>query len=460
MNEILNKNFLVELFGACFKPAYNDLLQVVVKEVKPIYLPTEEYKQILRALQIGYNTLNKAPSLPALSQKFSDDLEVLSLIEEIIKVKEVDGQQLLEELEKFNKEREFLKTYDELADLWNKGDKETAYKMLLTTADKINNYSLTQSSFTPVFSGMNHRHQARIVASNDKGGKETRKVPLNISEQDDILHGGMDRGDTYLYIGGSGRYKSTALRYHGYSAAKQGFTVVHFQAEDTKETTLNLYDSALLGESLYNVESANVTDKKINALITSLKKANFEGGEIYLKAFEKFSGANLADCIKLLNELRRQVGQIHLIIFDYLELFDPSDGVKYSANDSRQKRESIANKMKNIAMEFDSAVLTATQSSDLSQDLLDDEDFVLTRNHISEFKGLVKPFSGVFTLNQTRDESENGVMRIYNDKFRKYPSRQIVKIGQSVNIGRFYSQKKTIEFGFYKSRSILTEKEI
>lgn len=451
MQEKLNKDFLIELFAAAFKPNMSDLFGIVVKEIDMSYLPTETYKYVLKELQISHNTIKRAPTIPVLSQHFSDNLKVLDLLNKISKVDIIDKDSLLKQLETFVKEREFLVNYDDFKDLWNGGKKQEVYDLMLSTANKINTYSLTQNTFTKVLGNFETRHSNRLdnVFEAQMRGK-VKKVPYFIDQQDEITKGGMLKGHTYLYCAISGGFKSTALRYHAYQAALAGYKVVHFQAEDNEETTTESYDSALLGSSLYELDHLEIDSKKVKGLVTKLKQNLATGaGEIYLKAFEQFDTATLADCRKYLFDLIRDIGEVDLIVFDYLELFDPSDGQKYKSDDVRGKRIAIANKLKNIAMEFNAVVLTATQMQDVKQNLLDDPEFFLTRNHISEFKGLVKPFSGVHTLNQTTDEYDSGVMRIYNDKFRKLRARQIVKIANAVQVGRFYSKPKTLEKNFF-----------
>lgn len=451
MQEKLNPDFLIELLGGCLKPNNKDLLQVVVKEVDYQYLPNETYKSIFKEICNSFSTIKRAPSIGTLSQNFSEDLKILDLLNKFKKIDEVDKESLLDQLEKFIKEREFLLKYDEFGELWNSGKKDEVYKLMLKTAEKISDFSLRKDSFTRVFGSLNERHNSRRLSAQAERQKgRIKKVPFFIDAQDDIVRGGMDRGHTFIYIGGSGKFKSTALRYHAYQAALAGYTVVHFQAEDTEETTTNQYDSALLGSSMYELENVELDSRDFKKLETHLLKVTKEGGEVYLKTFEGFGGANLADCTKYLHDLQREVGEIHLIVWDYLELFSPSDGVIYKSDDTRQKREAVANGFKNMCMQFNSAGLTATQAMDIPQNLQEDPEFVIRRQHISEFKGLVKPFSGVMSLNQTPDEYEDGLMRIFNDKFRLYPSGQVTKIAQSVQVGRFYSKKKTIQMNLYK----------
>ena len=70
----------------------------------------------------------------------------------------------------------------------------------------------------------------------------------------------------------------------------------------------------------------------------------------------------------------------------------------------------------------------------------------MTRSDISEFKGAIKPFSYFLTLNQTDDEYDSGTMRIFIDKLRKYKSRRLFTIAQSMENSRFYNSSKTLDY--------------
>lgn len=77
----------------------------------------------------------------------------------------------------------------------------------------------------------------------------------------------------------------------------------------------------------------------------------------------------------------------------------------------------------------------------------------MTRYDISEFKGAVKPFSYFGTLNQTKDEYEAGIMRIFNDKIRKKKAKQVIRICQAYEFDRFYDRNRTIK-EFYPEGNI------
>ena len=73
----------------------------------------------------------------------------------------------------------------------------------------------------------------------------------------------------------------------------------------------------------------------------------------------------------------------------------------------------------------------------------------MTRYDISENKGLTKPFSYFFTLNQTVDEYTNGIMRMFFDKVRKYKGQKLITIAQAYDYEKFYDRNRTLEL-FHK----------
>jgi murein tripeptide amidase MpaA len=137
-------------------------------------------------------------------------------------------------------------------------------------------------------------------------------------------------------------------------------------------------------------------------------------------------------------------GHIDLVTIDYLEKIQPISNYQYKPSEERERRKLLADQMKNIALEFKTRILTATQASTIEASQWNDPNFVMTRFNISEVKALVDPFSFVFTLNQTGDEYESRYMRIYGDKIRNYPAKQTIGIYQAYHFEKFYDRKKTI----------------
>ncbi len=75
----------------------------------------------------------------------------------------------------------------------------------------------------------------------------------------------------------------------------------------------------------------------------------------------------------------------------------------------------------------------------------------MTRFNTSQGKNLVDPFSFFITMNQTPDEKNKKIMRLYMDKVRKYKSGQLVHIYQNYEFEKFYDRMKTVK-EFYKPK--------
>ena len=73
-----------------------------------------------------------------------------------------------------------------------------------------------------------------------------QRVPFGIDYLDD-KYGGMDPGDTALWIARSGVGKSTLLRWTAMSAALNGFDVLHIICEESKEKIHTKYTTMWTG---------------------------------------------------------------------------------------------------------------------------------------------------------------------------------------------------------------------
>jgi hypothetical protein len=98
-----------------------------------------------------------------------------------------------------------------------------------------------------------------------------------------------------------------------------------------------------------------------------------------------------------------------------------------------------------LAMEFNAVVHTATQSSNIPEEMKNDPEFVITRAQLSEDKGKLRPVDIFITINQTRDESKEEVMRLHTDKLRDYKNGSPILIANNFSCARFYDRKRTIE---------------
>lgn len=440
-------DFVVELIKVALSNP--KILRIVREHVKFQYLYNEPQKKIFKFIFDTYDTTSRAPSIGMIGQTYSTDQEVISVLSKAKRIV-VDNEQqddIIQVLEAFIIDSRFRILYDKLGDLYNEGKKKEAITLLSKESTEINNFRLKDNYYTTVFKDFDERQSER---NRSLDTVLLEKLTFGIHELDDQTRGGMNKGTSTLIMARSGVGKSTFLRWIGLCNARLGRRVVHFQAEGTESECLDAYDAGWTSIPLHEIELGSMP----NSLRTKVLKAQSDiignGGEIYVYASESFDSMSIDACRDILIDIEQIHGKVDLVLFDYLEIFTVKGQFGNSETGERKRREDIANKITNIAVEFKLATVTATQSQDISPNLINSEDFVMTRHHASEFKNVVKPFSYFLTLNQTDDEYTGGIMRIWVDKLRKYkrPTKP-VRIFQSLSNSRFYNSQKTLE-EFYK----------
>ena len=432
----LTGNFLIEVFKLSL--VSESFLSISSKHLKYQYIPSEEYKWIWREIVNSYELEGSTPTLGVLAERLRDK-DLGDLLVQIKNCKIGDNRDVvLKQLESYVKEAMFVELYQDIGETYNEGKKQEAIKLLSEKAESISKFSLIADKTKSVFQDFLKRNEERKVKDKDM----QIKIPFGIHPLDYYTKGGGSTGTSALFLALSGVGKTTLLRWIGLSSARSGYRVVHFQFEGTEQEALDGYDSAWTGVSWTDIEFGNIAQSKVKGVERVRQDIINGGGEIYVIASETFSSMTIEDCNERLEEIENKIGKIDVVIFDYLEICETRR--KYS--DERDRREKIANSITNIATKFKCLACTATQANDVKPEKWNNPDFVLTRSDISEFKGALKPFSYFITLNQTKDEDENGVVRMYNDKFRKYKKGQVYKIFQSRENGRFYDSKKTLQY--------------
>jgi hypothetical protein len=111
----------------------------------------------------------------------------------------------------------------------------------------------------------------------------------------------------------------------------------------------------------------------------------------------------------------------------------------------KHRLQKVAQMMKDLCNELKGiSVATATQTGDITPLQYNNPDWVITRSNTEGDRTLVKPFSYVFTFNQTDDEYKQNLARIHADKLRNYPGKPTFNICTHYSNGRFYDREKTM----------------
>jgi RecA/RadA recombinase len=442
-NNVLTSNFVIELFAAAFER--RTVFEIARQYLKFSYLQIDSEKKIWQWAVNRYDKTGKVPTLGQIQQQFSDDEKVLEKLEEIsdVEIDEKGGHELIiDTFETFIKKMKFLEANDLIADVYNRGEKDKAWNLFVKYAEDFGKFSIKDAKFETVFSDFAERQAKR----RSEDWKYRYKIPTVIDELDYRLgkeNGGPETGECVLWLGDSGAGKSQVLVHVGVAAARQGFRVAHFQLEGTKEQCLNRYDAAWTGTLYQDVKLGNIPPKKMEVSKRIIKK--LRKSDIIVSSEESFNAKTLVDIRKEVKEMEKLYGKIDVIIIDYLELLEVGDGHNYTPGEERFRQAKLAKGMKMLAMEFNAVVHTATQSSNIPEEQKNDPEFVITRAQLSEDKGKIRPFDIFITINQTRDEAKEGIMRLHTDKIREYKNGDPILIANNFEYARFYDRKRTME---------------
>jgi len=447
MDQYLTDKFLQELFKLCF--VKKSILDIVSVNLKYEYIPNElmSYKKILKSLVNHYKKLGTSPSIGYVSNEIRGDDNVQRILSEIQECELVNSDETLSALETFIRHVKFEILHTRVAETFNNGNQNDAIKTLAEESQEINDFSILKNTnaFTNVMEGF---WDDLEQINNDENTVFHEKVPFGIDPLDDITYGGLDKGDTALWIMPSGVGKSTALRYTGMWAAKLGYGVLHVQLEGSKREAKKKYNQIWTGLKYNEISTGKISEEKLEKIKKSYNKFKIRNRDVQLYSFEQFEEASMKDIRDLILKYFKQFGKIpDLLIIDYLELVNPGDGFRYNPTDPaaiKAKLTGNARRMKNLCLEFpELRVLTATQTSSAPW-TKSDETKVITRHDTKGDKNLVDAFSYVFTGNQTDTEYKNRIMRIYIDKLRNYKAKQIVKIATEYDTGMLYDRRRSI----------------
>jgi hypothetical protein len=228
-----------------------------------------------------------------------------------------------------------------------------------------------------------------------------------------------------------------------------GYDVLHIQAEGSEEEAFDKYTQVWSAQSYNNVKYGNIDQDMKDKLDKIVRQMRSKERDIFIKAYEQFDEVSCMDIRNLVVDFEKVKGKYpDLILIDYLSLIHPGDGNKYGIDTMsiKMKKENTARKLKNIATEFRTRIVTAEQADGIDKEKWNNPDWCMSRHNVAGAKGLADSFSYFITLNMTEDEEENGIMRLYLDKLRNYhPSNKVVKIATNYMNGRFYDSKRTIE---------------
>lgn len=446
MDEILNENFLVELFKLCLKK--KEIIEVCKKVLKYQYLPSDGYKEVWKQIKDEFDFTNTIPTLGVLYQNCKDNKKALEVLKEIKDISFPDENQVIKSLESFIKNSICIEFYDNFQELYAQGNRDKAIKLLNDTGEKLNTFSLSSNYlFTSIFKDFRDRqYQNKIdlaLRNEDYGFHQ----PVFGIDEIDLLYP-IKKNTICCTLACSGIGKTTHLISTAVENARRGAGVLYVTSEGTIKELQDKFDACWTATDKFKLENADLSDVDIAKLSKLAEQVTALGGEVELHVFTQFGTATILDIYNLVEEYEKIHGKVpNVLCIDYLELFTVHDK-HFTVGEEKYRRQAVARAISNLVTSKNIDVcFTATQASDVSAELLNSEEFVLTRNNISGDKNLADAFSLFLTLNQTQTEYQNQVLRIFIDKSRHSSklTKQIFHIATDYGHGNFYDRKRTLK---------------
>lgn len=446
MEEILNENFLTELFRLCLNK--KEIIEVCKKVLKYQYLPNSGYKEIWKQIDREYSFTNSIPSIGVLFQNVKSNQEAVKILEEIKNTDTPNENIVIKSLEEFVKNSMCIEFYNNFQEIYSQGNREKARELLYKTSDELSNFTLgSDYLFTSIFKDFKNRQYENKIEKELHSEEFGFVQPiLGIDEIDNLYP--IEDGSVVCALAQSGVGKTTQLVYTAVENARRGAGVLYVAGEGTIKELQNRFDACWTSVPRRTFKNADLSDEEILKLSKIAEQVTSMQGEIELHLFEQFNTASVLDIYNLVKNYKKIHGKVpDILMVDYLELFTVHD-LKFTVGEEKQRRQAVARQLSNlIKSEKIKALFTSTQASNVTDEMLNSEEFVLTRSHISGDKNLLDSFSLFFSINQTLSEYNSNIMRLWIEKSRDSSKtfKQLFRIYTDYEHGSFYNRKKTLQ---------------
>ena len=323
------------------------------------------------------------------------------------------------------------------------GDYEKAARKQAQFVEWEQNFNLRESEFVDVIGTF----RSNFTKNREKHNAGSTLRPITRFYIDDLdeMNGGRDlRGQLSCFMASSGVGKSHAARHIGKSACQlDGLNVLHIQLEGSKAETVNAYSASLVSCNSFKYETGTIRDAEIARMEEELKAIS---GRLFVKSFPKFNTKvttiDIKNCIS--DFKKRYKIQPDVVVIDSMDLLHSSSAKNGGSKEMRHERVEVANDLKDLADDESAWVVATYQSTIENREWINNEDNVLTEFNCSEAKGLVRPLTHLFTLNQSERERKEKIMRINVCKARFCEKIPVFKIATNYDIEKFYDRTRTM----------------
>ena len=236
------------------------------------------------------------------------------------------------------------------------------------------------------------------------------------------MEGGHNRKELCMVVAPPGVGKSLWLVNQSVMTLMEGKKVLYVSLEMSEDKIAKRFDSVMtrLPNSQLKEASMQLTLKDRLKIF----RDKFPGSELVIKEFPT-GQATVNDVRRLLLQLEtHHEFKPDLIVVDYLELLLPIRKTELE----HQAQQRVAEELRGLGMEHNALVWTATQTNRAGESVE-----LITRRELGDSYGKIRTADWGISLNQTTEEYDNGVMRVYILKARDSKQRYVVHLKVDYN---------------------------
>ena len=343
------------LSNLCYNEEY---LRKVIPFLKPEYFSSSSDRIVFNKILTHTNTYNAAPSKQAILIAVIDDktitekeyTEIQSIVESL-ETQDADSQWLLDETEKFCKDKALYNAVMEsigILDGRNKDLSKDAMPGILSEALGVG-----------FDNNVGHDYIENADERFDFYHRLEEKLPFDLEMFNKITNGGLSNKTLNVALAGTGVGKSLFMCHMAAGNIAAGKNALYITLEMSEERIAERIDANLMNLPIGQLKDLSKTmfDDRISKLNEKIQ------GRLIVKEYPTAS-AHAGHFKALLNELKlKRNFRPDIIFIDYLNICSSSRFRAGSSANSYTIIKSIAEELRGLAVEFDVPIVTATQTT-------------------------------------------------------------------------------------------------
>jgi len=235
---------------------------------------------------------------------------------------------------------------------------------------------------------------------------------------DQKLYGGLEKGTLTIWAGQSGAGKSLFLQNQALNWAEQGLNVIYISLELSENLTSMRMDAMTSGFSTKQImKNIDEVDLKVRAFGKKTGK-----GSLQIKQLPNASTANDIRAYIKEYETQKRI-KVDAVLVDYLDLCAPMDK-RVSPSDLFVKDKYVSEELRNLAIDLDILMVTASQLNRGSHDEIE-----FSHSHIAGGISKINTADNVIAIFTTISMKESGRYQI---QFMK--TRSSAGVGSKVDL--------------------------